>query len=119
MTTGQERQHPPGPRLNRLVATYICNQTGGAPDEAYPAYSTDIGLAFRAADAFAAIHREVSLQVEYPMPEVWVRRQSSEFGAGWFPAAYVCGDSLPACICTALLRAAGVLDSNGVLAVAD
>jgi hypothetical protein len=99
-----------GPRLNRLVATLICGHTGGLPDASYPAYSTDLALAFEAIDAFAAVHRNVKLTIEYPFPEVWVKRSAEQFSSGWVPAAYICEDSLPHAICLALLKASGALE---------
>ena len=103
-----------GARLNRLVATLICGHTGGLPDSSYPAYSTDIKLAFEAADAFAAVHRNVKLTIEYPFPEVWVKRSAEQFSSGWVPAAYICEDSLPHAICLALLKASGAFEpGNG------
>jgi hypothetical protein len=99
-----------GPRLNRIVATLICGHTGGLPDSSYPAYSTDIKLAFEAVDAFAAVHRNVKLTIEYPFPEVWVKRSAEQFSSGWVPAAYICEDALPHAICLALLKAAGAFE---------
>jgi len=101
-----------GPKLNRLVATMICGHTGGLPDASYPAYSTDLKLAFEAIDAFAVVHRNVKLTIEYPFPEVWVKRSAEQFSSGWVPAAYICEDSLPHAICLALLKASGALESE-------
>jgi hypothetical protein len=110
-----ERHLPAGPTLSRLTATVVCGQTGGLPDDCYPSYSTDLRLAFEALDAFLAVNKGVSVTIEYPLPEVWIRRQGEEFSAGWVPVAYVAGDSLPASICSALLRALGVLGPDGLL----
>lgn len=99
-----------GPRLNRMVATLICGHTGGLPDSTYPAFSTDLKLAFEAVDAFAAVHRNVKVTIEYPFPEVWVKRSAEQFSSGWVPAAYICEESLPHAICLALLKACGALE---------
>jgi hypothetical protein len=101
-----------GPKLNRVVATLICGHTGGLPDASYPAFSTDLKLAFEAVDAFAAVHRNVKLTIEYPFPEVWVKRSAEQFSSGWVPAAYICEDALPHAICLALLKAAGVVEAE-------
>ncbi len=102
-----------GPVMNRLVATLICHATGGLPDDSYPPFSSDVRLAFQAVDAFVATQKNVKLTIEYPKPEVWVKRFDREFGSGWVPAAFVSADTLPAALCTAVLKAAGFLDSEG------
>ena len=108
---------PAGPLLNRLVATLVCCQTGGLPDDTYPNYSGDVKLAFAAVDAFLAANRGVKLTIEYPMPEVWVRRCAEDVskGSGWVTAVYVADDTLPIALCRALLRAAGHVDARGVI----
>ena len=97
----------PGPLLNRLVATMVCYQTGGLPDETYPAYSTEVGLAFEALDTFIKVSSDVKLTIEYPFPEVWLKRSHDGGGEGWFPVAYMVGDTLPHAICLAVLKAIG------------
>ncbi len=98
---------PPGPMLNRLVATLICEYTGGAPDENYPPFSTDLAMAFKAIDAFVATQDNVTVTIEYPSPEVWIKRYDAQFSSGWVPAAYIASASLPHAICVALLKAHG------------
>ena len=96
-----------GPTLNRLVATLVCYQTGGLPDETYPAYSTDVAQAFEALDTFIKVNNDVKLTIEYPFPEVWLKRALDGGSEGWFPVAYIVGDSLPHAICLAVIKATG------------
>lgn len=98
---------PAGPELNRLVATLVCYQTGGLPDETYPSYSTDVGVAFEALDTFIKVSADVKLTIEYPMPEVWLKRSIDGGSDGWVPVAYIVGDTLPHAICLAILKAIG------------
>jgi hypothetical protein len=103
----EQRYIRSGPLLNRLVATHVCYQTGGLPDETYPAYSSEIGLAFEALDTFIKVSSDVKLTIEYPFPEVWLKRSLDGGSEGWFPVAYIVGDSLPHAICLAILKATG------------
>lgn len=100
---------PAGPLLNRLVATIVCGHTGGLPDEAYPAYSTDLRLAFEAIDAFLVQHQDFKITIEYPFPEVWIKRNAEKYGSGWIPAAFQAEEKLPHAIAKALLKAVGTL----------
>ncbi len=103
---------PAGPRLNRLIATLICGHTGGMPDSTYPPYSTDIRLAFEAVDAFLSAQKSCKLTIEYPFPEVWVKRNAERFSAGWIPAAYTAEDNLAHALCRAILKAAGISEEE-------
>lgn len=110
---------PAGAKLNRLVATLICQQTGGLPDEKYADYSGDVARAFEAVDAFLRENSDVKLTIEYPMPEVWLKRYFEERTSGWVPVAYTEGDTLPHALCLAILKAAGHEEEISVAAAAS
>ncbi len=97
----------PGPRLNRLVATLICGHTDGLPEGSYPAYSTAVDLAFEAVDVFLSGNEKTQITIEYPEPEVLVKRFSERMTSGWIPVAHVAGENLGHALCLAILISAG------------
>lgn len=99
---------PAGARLNRLIATLVCEYTDGLPEESYPSFSTDVALAFRAIDAYASYEHGVTVTIAYPAPEVWIKRFDERFLKTWVPVAYVTAPTLPHAICLALLKACGI-----------